>query len=180
MPKRARAAAPVAVYRELAVLKSLYNRCREDLRIYDGPTPRITLLKENGGRLRFLDVDEEKALLAAAAEPLRTIILLGVHTGLRIKSEALQLQTADVDLARGLLTVPAAYAKNGQSRTVPPNSTVRAALARRLEGRGSGLLFARRDGKPYRPFGEASASPARPQGSRTSLRTRCGARSRAG
>jgi integrase len=108
MPKRARAAAPVAVNRELAVLRSLYNRCREDLRIYDGPTPRIKLLKENGGRLRFLDVDEEKALLAAAAEPLRTIILLGVHTGLRIKSEALQLQTADVDLARGLLTVPAA------------------------------------------------------------------------
>src|SRR5262249_36523615 len=59
--KRARAAtAPVAVNRELAVLKSLFNRCRDDLRIYDGPTPRIKLLKESGGRVRFLDAAERR------------------------------------------------------------------------------------------------------------------------
>lgn len=129
--KRARVAAgaPVAANRELAVLKSLFNRCRDDLRIYDGPTPRIKLLKESPGRLRFLDDAEQAALLAAASEP---------------------VQTADVDLVRGLLTVPAAYAKNGRSRTVPLNSTVRAALARTLENRPGGLVFARRNGKPYR------------------------------
>ncbi len=150
--KRARVAAgaPVAVNRELEVLKSLFNRCRDDLRIYDGPTPRIKLLKEPAGRLRFLDDDEQAALLAAAPEPLRTIILVGLHTGLRIKSEALQLKVADVDLARGLVTVPAAYAKNGRSRTVPLNSTVRAALARTLEDRPGGPVFARRGGAPYR------------------------------
>lgn len=150
--KRARVAAgaPVSANRELAVLKSLFNRCRDDLRIYDGPTPRIKLLRESAGRLRFLDVDEEAALLEASAEPFRTIILLGVHTGLRIKSEALALQTADVDLTRGLLTVQAAYAKNGRSRTVPLNSTIRAALAGRLKDRPAGLVFARRNGKPYR------------------------------
>jgi integrase len=75
---------------------------------------------------------------------------VGIHTGLRIKSEALALQTDEVDLVRGLLTVPAAYAKNGRSRTVPLNSTVRAALARTLENRPGGLVFARRNGKPYR------------------------------
>jgi integrase len=150
--KRARVAAgaPVAANRELAVLKSMFNRCRDDLRIYDGPTPRIKLLRENAGRLRFLDDDEQAALLDAAPEPLRTIILVGIHTGLRIKSEALALQVADVDLVRGFVTVPAAYAKNGRSRTVPLNSTVRAALARRLEDRPSGPVFARRGGKPYR------------------------------
>jgi integrase len=134
----------------LAVLKSLFNRCRDDLRIYDGPTPRIKLLKESAGRLRFLDDAEQTALLAAAPEPLRTIILVGLHTGLRIKSEALQLQTADVDLVRDLVTVPAAYAKNGRSRTVPLNSTVRTALAKTLENRASGPVFTRTNGKPYR------------------------------
>jgi integrase len=149
--KRARAAtAPVAVNRELAVLKSLFNRCRDDLRIYDGPTPRIKLLKESAGRVRFLSAEEETALLEAAPEPIRTIILVGIHAGLRIKSEALTLQVADVDLVRGLLTVQAAYAKNGRSRTVPLNSTARAVLAARLRDRASGLVFARKNGKPYR------------------------------
>jgi integrase len=148
--RRVEAGAPVAVNRELAVLKSLFNRCRDDLRIYEGPTPRIKLLKETGGRLRFLDLTEETELLKAAGEPLRTIILVGIHTGLRIKSEVLTLRVADVDLTRSLLTVLAAYAKNGRSRTVPLNSTIRAALAKHLEGRSDGLVFARRDGKPYR------------------------------
>ena len=161
--KRARVAAgaPVAANRELAVLKSLFNRCRDDLRIYDGPTPRIKLVKESTGRLRFLEADEEAKLLEAAGEPLRTIILVGIHTGLRIKSEALALQKTDVDLVRGFLTVPAAYAKNGRTRTVPLNSTVRAALARRLEK--APLVFSKRNGsalrsirKAFRPACEAA------------------------
>jgi integrase len=134
----------------LAVLKSLFNRCRDDLRIYDGRTPRIKLLKENPGRLRFLDADEEAKLLDAAAEPLRTIILVGIHTGLRIKSEALALQKSDVDLERGFLTVQAAYAKNGRTRTIPLNSTVRAALATRLEKAPGAFVFSKRDGRPLR------------------------------
>jgi integrase len=146
--KRARGAAgaPVAANRELAVLKSLFNRCRDDLKIYDGPTPRMKLLKESGGRLRFLDADEERRLLEAAPEPLRTIIVVGLHTGLRIKSEALALQKADVDLVRGFVTVQAAYAKNGRTRTVPLNSTVRAALAKAIETAPGPYVFGRRDG----------------------------------
>jgi integrase len=155
--KRARVAAgaPVAANRELAVLKSLFNRCRDDLRIYDGLTPRIKLVKESTGRLRFLEPDEEAKLLETAAEPLRTLILVGIHTGLRIKSEALALQKTDVDLVRGFLTVPAAYAKNGRTRTVPLNSTVRAALARRLEKAPGALVFSRRNGSPLRSIRRA-------------------------
>ncbi len=72
-------------------------------------------------------------MLAVAREPLRTMILVGIHTGLRIKSEALTLQKQDVDLARGLVTVQAAYAKSGKTRTVPLNHVVKAALARIIE-----------------------------------------------
>src|SRR4030095_15869584 len=50
-------------YIERAILKSLFNRCRDDLRIYDGLTPRIKLVKESTGRLRFLEPDEEAKLL---------------------------------------------------------------------------------------------------------------------
>jgi integrase len=171
--KRARqeAEAPVSANRELAVLKSLFNRCRDDLRIYDGRTPRIKLLKENAGRLRFLDSDEEAKLLQAAAEPLRTIVLVGIHTGLRIKSEALALQKTDVDLVRGFLTVQAAYAKNGRTRTVPLNTP----CARRSPD-GSRRPLAPMSspsatGARYVPSGSPFGWPVRRQGSPMFRRT---------
>jgi integrase len=78
-------------------------------------------LRESPGRIRFLEADEEGKLLAAAAEPLRTMMLVGIYAGLRLLSEALTLRWADVDLKRGLLIVQAAYAKSGKTRTVPLN-----------------------------------------------------------
>lgn len=125
------AGAKVAVNRELTVLKALFNRCR-DWQLYDGENPvrRVKPVKEPEGRLRYLEAEEEARLLAATKEPLRTIILTGLHAGLRIHAEALTLRWADVDLRRGLLTVQAAYAKSGQTRTVPLNTTLREAFGR--------------------------------------------------
>ena len=85
-------------------------------------------------------------MLAAAKEPLRSLILLGVHTGLRIHAEALQLKWEDVDLRRGLVTVQAAYAKNGQTRSVPLNSIVRAALERMQRTTATDFVFVGQDG----------------------------------
>ena len=61
-------------------------------------------------------------------------MLIGIHAGLRIESEALRLTWAEVDLKRGDLTVQAAYAKNGETRTIPLNAVLREAF-RRLFGR---------------------------------------------
>ena len=46
-----------------------------------------------------------------AKELLGTIILVGIHTGLRILAEALTLRWEKVDLARVFLLVEAAYAE---------------------------------------------------------------------
>jgi len=72
----------VMVNRELACLRGLYNRCRE-WDEYDGANPMVTvkMFKESAGRLRYLEPDEERRLLAAADEPLRTMILVGIYTG---------------------------------------------------------------------------------------------------
>lgn len=92
--KRARidAGVRVMVNRELAVLRALYNRCREWGK-YEGANPVLTVkhLKESEGRIRFLEHDEEARLLAAAAEPLRTMVLVGAYAGLRLQSEGLTL-----------------------------------------------------------------------------------------
>ena len=130
------------------VLKALFNRCR-DWKLFEGENPVATVkfTKEPRQRLRFLEPEEEAALLAVSAEPLRTLILVGIHCGLRLRSEALTLRWLDVDLGRRTVTVSAAYAKSGQTRTVPLNSVVRAALDR-LPRTGE-FVFAKPNGIPY-------------------------------
>jgi integrase len=99
--KQARIAAKARVRanRGLAVLKSLFNRCKE-WKLFEGDNPvaSVKMLKEPRRRLRFLEPEEEDRLLAACAEPLRTIVLVGTNCGLRLKSEALTLRWADVDV----------------------------------------------------------------------------------
>src|SRR5262249_42905629 len=51
-----------------------------------------------------------------------------------------------VDLVRGFVTVQAAYAKNGRTRTVPLNTAARAALAKAIEKAPGAYVFAKRDG----------------------------------
>jgi hypothetical protein len=99
------AGARVSANRELTCLKTLFNRCI-DWRKFEAESPvrRVKLLKEPKNRLRFLSVEEESRLVAAASEPHRTIILVGIHSGLRIESEALKLTWPDVYLKRGDLT----------------------------------------------------------------------------
>lgn len=112
-------------------------------------------LREWPGRLRYLEPDNEARLLAEAHEPLRSMILVGIYAGLRLVSEALTLRWVDVDLTRGLLTVQGAYAKSGRPRTIPLNTTLRAALARFRQAAPAGAewVFAHRDGSPYRRIG---------------------------
>jgi integrase len=146
--QRIQAGARVRANRELAVLKSLFNRCRE-WKLFEGDNPveSVKLTKEPRRRLRFLEHEEEDRLLTECAEPLRTLVLVGTHCGLRLKSEALTLRWSDVDVTRRTLTVAAAYAKSGTSRTVSLNSVMVAALTR-LPKR-SDFVFAKPNGKPY-------------------------------
>jgi integrase len=146
--RRIQAGARVVVNRELAVLKNLFNKAKA-WGLYEGPNPvlEVKMLAEPKRRLRFLEPAEEVQLLDQAPEPLRSIILVGIHCGLRIKSEVLTLRWADIDLGRKMVTVLAAYAKNGQTRSVPLNSLVRAALEQ-LPRTGE-FVFEKRNGAPY-------------------------------
>jgi integrase len=147
---RAEEGARIQANREVAVLKNLFNKARA-WGLYEGENPAlgVKMLEEPKRRLRYLEPEEEHRLLDAAPEPLRTLILTGIHCGLRLQSEALTLRWSDVDLTRRTLTVQAGYAKSGQTRTVPLNSAMHAALSRLKVQAKSEFVFTTRTGKPY-------------------------------
>ncbi len=66
---------------------------------------RSEVPEEPKGKIRFVDHDEEERLLAVCSEPLRTVVLMGIHAGVRVQSEALILRWGNIDLARRQLTV---------------------------------------------------------------------------
>ena len=87
----------------------------------DNPVFRVSMEKENNTRDRWLTVDEEQRLLAAATPWLRELVVFAIYTGMRM-GEILALTWAAVDLFRRTLTV--FRSKNGERRTTPVNTTV--------------------------------------------------------
>jgi integrase len=66
--------------------------------------PKVRLLKTNTSPFDFLDFEEAERLVKAFGEDLRAAALLAVKGGLRL-GELVGLQWADLDLARGSVTV---------------------------------------------------------------------------
>jgi len=159
---RINADAKVAANRELTCLKSIFNRCIE-WRKFEGQNPvkSVKLNREPKNRVRFLSPEEEGRLLATASEPLRTIILTGIYAGLRIQAEALTLRWENVDLVGRLVTVEAAYAKNGESRTIPLNSVLWEALNRLKQDSKSEFVFLSQKGKSFRSIRTAFTTACR-------------------
>src|SRR5262249_54006054 len=83
-----------------------------------GERPKITMLKTDNKRLRYLSTDEEERLLAAAAEwtYLQDLIIVALATGLR-RNELFSLRKEDVDLRLNLVNV--VNGKGRKSRSVP-------------------------------------------------------------
>ena len=92
--------------------------------------------------------------LAAAPEPLRSMAVLNLDTGLRT-SELLNLEWADVHLgpangARfGYLHIPGGKSRNAR-RNIPLAESAKVMLLRRSQQATSVYVFPSETGKPYR------------------------------
>ena len=143
---RAQAGARVRVNRELAVLKTLFNFASR-MGWYGGTNPvvGVKLFPEPRRKVRYLNPEEECRLVEELKEPLRTLVIVGIHCGIRIQSEGLTLRWENIDLERRLLSVEAAFAKNGERREIPLNTTAHQALVTLKQMATGEFVFVRKN-----------------------------------
>jgi integrase len=80
-----------------------------DVKLYD---------EKKNERVRYLSDSDASRLLAACNPDFRVVVLAAMLTGLR-RSELQSLTWASVDFVNGSVTVESAYAKTGDTATVP-------------------------------------------------------------
>lgn len=145
--QRVKHRAPATVNRELACLKHLFTKAIEWDKATVNPARQVKLFRERNTRLRYLDVDEEKALLDECAVYLRPIVVLALYTGMRL-GEILNLGWSQVDLDNNLVLLE--NTKSGKRREIPLNATAKSALKRVPRHIRSPHVFCNGSGKPRR------------------------------
>jgi integrase len=125
--------APASVNRPLAALRHLLQLAHEEWGVL-AKTPRIKLAQEPEGRIRWLEPQEEAALLTACADSrnkeLTNLVTVAMETGLR-RGELLSLTWPQVDMTRGFIRLAGADTKSKKGRAVKMRQAVYNVLAGR-------------------------------------------------
>ena len=161
LDKIAARASPRRANRYLALLKKLFNWCAERGYLETSPAANIKPLAREVSRDRVLSDDELLQVwrgCEVAGWPFGDLIRLLILSAQRL-GEVSSMQWRDVDLAKGVWTVPAAIAKNGVANEVPLSAAALAILTRLpLLGR-EGFVFPALNGSrnPVSGFSKAKA-----------------------
>jgi integrase len=158
---------PSTINRELSALNALLNEAVKKDVLVVNPCKKCSdlLFSEDGReRQRDLESDEIKRLLDAAEYPLKQILTIAVHTGMR-RSEISGLRWFDITMTdeRNYISLRGTVTKNGEPRKVLMNKTVKDAIVSIRKTPNSDLLFPGSDlKKPWdfrKPF-EAAVKKA--------------------
>jgi integrase len=132
-----------AYNKEVWILKNVCKVAEEKHYLVRSPATHVKRRREPKGRIRYLNPEERAALLngklvtitakdgrswaaqIGPSETLRLYIAAALQTGAR-RGELMRLCWADIDFRAGLITF--ANTKNGDLRTVPMTTTMRALL----------------------------------------------------
>lgn len=144
--KRQQIVSDASVNRELACLKSIFNKAIEWQKIKESPASRIKLFKERNARTRYLTEGELSRLLEQSSERLKAVIIIAINTGMR-KSEMQNLRWEDINFTTNLITLE--HTKNGERRYIPINETVKKILLDQKEFGKSEYVFIKSNGEPY-------------------------------
>jgi excisionase family DNA binding protein len=136
------------VNRYLALLKKMLNIAIEEGYLEHNPVTKIKFFSEKDNlKERILSEDEEKRLIKASSDHLKSIITVALHTGMRL-GEILNLEWDQVDFQA--LSICVEKTKSGRSRTIPINPLLFEELKKlRIENGQSPYVFPNPDtGKP--------------------------------
>ena len=136
------------VNRYLAALKTAYYLAMKKGKVSRNPVRGVKFDQENNARIRYLDADEERRLMAALPSHHKPLVALALNTGLR-RGELLGLSWEDVDLRTGSLTVR--RSKHGETRYVPLNQIAIQTLLDIKKNRKvlAAFVFTTEDGHPF-------------------------------
>jgi integrase len=113
------------VNREIACLKTLFNKAVQWKKIETNPAANVEKFKERNQRERILSDEEMRRLLEVAAPHLKPILIIALSTGMR-RNEILGLKWNNVHVPERYLFIE--DSKSGKSRKIPLNSQMIAAL----------------------------------------------------
>ncbi len=126
---RGKGVKPATVNRYMALVRAILRRACFDWEWLDR-VPKVGQLRDKGGRIRSLTVEEFAKLLDQLPEHLRDMAAFSVATGLR-QSNVTRLHWKQVSLERRHLWVSADQHKNGKPHSVPLNDVALQVLAKR-------------------------------------------------
>jgi len=145
-PEEQKKVSPATVNRELAGLKSMFNKAILWKKATENPVRQVQMLKEDNQRLRYLEEAEMKKLIEACQACIKPIVILAVNTGMR-KGEMLNLKWKDVDLERRIIYL--LDTKNSEKREVFLNETAVNTLRALTHHPTSEYVFCKANGSKY-------------------------------
>jgi integrase len=120
---------PATVNRELAILRRAYTLALKHEPPLALRAPPIPKLPEENTREGFVSAEQYGRLLNAVPNHLRTLLVIGYHTGMRA-GEIRKLRWEQVDSAAGHIRLSAKQTKGKRARTAPIYGEMRAELER--------------------------------------------------
>lgn len=132
------APSPATINRELLCLRAMLILAERD-RLIDH-RPHIEMLQEHNLRDRTATPEEYYRLLGAMPEHMRPVLLLMKELGLRV-SEAVNLQSNQIDWQTRVIRLTAASTKTKRARILPMNDEVEQALQSLAHDQPAGRLF---------------------------------------
>ncbi|HPP65028.1 MAG TPA: tyrosine-type recombinase/integrase, partial [Candidatus Paceibacterota bacterium] len=129
--------------RELACLRTMLYKAVEWEYLKQTP-PKIKLFKENNQRIRYLTEQEAGKIIELCPEPLKTIVIIALNTGMR-QGEILNLKWKDIDFSERIITIQ--ETKGKEKRYIPMNDIVFKTLVGRKRNPSSEFVFYGEDNK---------------------------------
>jgi integrase len=145
---RGKATRPATINREIACLRTMFNKAIRDGKLEKNPTRGVKFLKENNQRERVLSSEEWERYKAKCPPWYLPIAIMAYHTAMR-KSEITNIAPSRIDLKEGFIRLKAEDTKTGEARSIPIHPELMEILKKVLKVRpfSCDRVF-HRDGKP--------------------------------